>query len=74
MQISPTQHFYLDYDKDVVSLETREGLTHIWDNLWHPLSRSVKPVLGEHLDIVMSYPEKLTAAKMETSGAQFAGR
>lgn len=80
MQISPTQHFDLDYEKDMVSLETGEGLTHIWDNLWHPIRSyctvrddECLPVLGEDLDIVMPYPEKLTA-KMKTSGAQLACR
>lgn len=76
MQISPTQHFYLDYEKDVVSLETREGLTHIWDNFWHPIRSCGTerddgglPVLGDDLDMVMPDPEKLTA-KMDAPGAQ----
>lgn len=29
----PHSIFFLDYEKDVISLETREGLTGIWDNL-----------------------------------------
>lgn len=41
MQISPTQHFDLDYEKDVVSLETREGLTHICDIPLGPAAQSV---------------------------------